>query len=117
MSPRATGQQGYLYDIIETARLIQQSTNDKHFDDYEADIGLQHQIERELMIIGEALARLKAIDVQLTARITGSDGYIGLRNILNHQYPNINHGTIWNTIKSEIPILIRESELLLSENL
>ncbi len=52
MSPRA---KGYLYDIIETARLIQQSTNDKNFDDYEADIGLQHQIERELTIIGEAL--------------------------------------------------------------
>ncbi len=37
-------------------------------------------------------------------------------NILNHQYPNINHGTIWKTIESEIPILIRESELLLSED-
>lgn len=62
--------------------------------DYQADIALRHQVERELTIIGEALARLKGLDPELTAGITGSDGYIGLRNILNHQYPDINPTTI-----------------------
>ena len=107
---------GYLYDILSTARLIQNSTGGKTFDGYQADIGLQHQVERELTIIGEALARIKGLDAQLASRITGSDGYIGLRNILNHQYPNINHARIWTTIESEIPTLIRECELLLSED-
>lgn len=107
---------GYLYDILVTGRLIVESTNDKTFDEYQSDVGLQHQIERELTIIGEALARIKAIDESLAARITGCDGFIGLRNILNHQYPNINHETIWRTIQAEIPTLIRESEQLLSED-
>lgn len=114
MSLRA---KGYLYDIINIARLIQSSTEDKTFEDYQADIGLQHQIERELTIIGEAIARLKSLDAELAARITGSEGYIGLRNILNHRYPDIDHATIWRAIESEIPTLIRESELLLGEDL
>lgn len=113
MSQRA---KGYLYDIASTARLIQTSTGDKTIDDYEADIGLQHQIERELTIIGEALSRLKDLDSQRASRITGCDGYIGLRNVLNHQYPDIDHRRIWGTIESEIPILIRESEHLLGED-
>lgn len=85
---------GYLYDILGTARLIVNSTSDKTYDDYQADVGLQHQVERELTIIGEALARIKAVDASMADRITGSDGFIGLRNILNHRYPNINLETI-----------------------
>ena len=107
---------GYLYDIVDTARLIVSATKGKEFEDYRADIGLQHQIERELTIIGEALARIKAHDASVAASVTGSDGFIGLRNILNHQYPSINHETIWKTIQTEIPTLIRECELLLPED-
>ncbi len=75
MSLRA---RGYLYDILDTARLIQNSTRDKTFDDYQADIGLC--------------------------------------NVLNHQYPNLDHAKIWRTIESEVPILIRESASLLADD-
>jgi len=112
MSLRA---KGYLFDILDTARLIQTSTEGKTLDEYQANIGLRHQVERELTIIGEALARLKALDAPLASKITGSDGYVGLRNVLNHQYPNVDHAAIWKTIQMEIPTLVRESEILLAE--
>jgi uncharacterized protein with HEPN domain len=103
----------YLQDIIETAKLIQESTAEKTFNNYEADIRLRHEIERELMIVGEALARLENLDSSLANKITDYNGYIGLRNILNHRYPDIEDALVWRTIESEIPILIREYELLL----
>ncbi len=106
---------GYLHDIPQTARLIQTSTQGKTVCDYQTDIALQHQIERELIIIGEALVRLKNLDAAMSADITGADGYIGLRNILNHQYPDIDQSAIWRTIESEIPLLIRDVSSLLSE--
>ena len=114
MSRRA---KGYLHDILETALLIQDATQDRTLTDYEADIALRHQVERELTIVGEALARLKGLDPALTDEVTGSDGYIGLRNILNHQYPDIDPTTIWQTIELEIPVLIAEVRSMLTRDL
>ena len=115
MSPRPDRAKGYLHDILDTARLIQTATQAKTLADYQAEIALRHQVERELTIIGEALARLKNHDPRVAAHITGADGYIGLRNILNHQYPDIDQSTIWRTITSEIPLLIRDVSSLLRE--
>ena len=113
MQPRA---RRYLLDILETSRLILESTSEQALTDYEADIRLRHQIERELTIIGEALARLENLDSSLASKITDYNGYIGLRNILNHQYPDVEDAIVWTTIESEIPTLIRECELLLAED-
>ena len=106
---------GYLHDILDTARLIQTSTQGKTLADYQANIALQHQVERELIIIGEALVRLKNLHPEMAADITGADGYIGLRNVLNHQYPDIDQSAIWRTIESEIPVLISDVDALLSD--
>ena len=106
----------YLRDIIETARLIRGSTEEMTIVDYETDIRLRHQIERELTIIGEAMSRLEDVDMDVVEQLSDYKGYIGLRNVLNHQYPDIDQATIWRTITIEIPVLIREVESLLAED-
>ena len=106
----------YIRDIVETASLMQESTGGKTLADYQADIRLRHQIERELTIIGEAIARLAQVDRSVAIQVSDYDGYIGLRNVLNHQYPDIDHATIWRTIEFEISILIQGIKSLLAEN-
>ncbi len=106
----------YLRDIVETARLIRDSTESKTIVDYQTEIRLRHQVERELTIIGEAMARLEDVDMDVVGRISDYKGYIGLRNVLNHQYPDIDQATIWRTITIEIPLLMREVESLLAED-
>ena len=54
--------------------------------------------------------RFTRLEPALAEQITECRGYIGLRNILNHRYPEIHHPTMWNTIATEIPLLIQEVE-------
>ena len=55
------------------------------------------------MIIGEALDRLDQLQPALSVEVTDYRGYIGLRNILNHGYPDIDNPTMWRTIEIELP--------------
>ena len=112
MKPRS---RSYLRDALENAVRIIDSVSGRSLRDYEDDIRLRHQIEREFMIIGEALDRLDKLEPQLAVRITDFRGYIGLRNVLNHGYPDVDHPTMWRTIKAELPTLVRELEDLLAE--
>ena len=100
MKPRS---RSYLSDIHATATLIRQSIAGKTLADYEADIRLRHQVEREFMIIGEALDRLDQLQPALSVEVTDYRGYIGLRNILNHGYPDVDNPTMWRTIEIELP--------------
>ena len=45
------------------------------------------------MIIGEALDRLDQLEPALSVEVTDYRGYIGLRNILNHGYPDVDNPT------------------------
>ena len=112
MRPRS---RSYLGDALENALRIIDSVSAKSLREYEADIRLRHQVEREFMIIGEALDRLDKLEPQLAARITDFRGYIGLRNVLNHGYPDVDHPTMWRTIEIELPVLVRELRDLLAE--
>lgn len=105
----------YLRDALDNALRILDSVSGKSLREYEANIRLRHQIEREFMIIGEAIDRLDKQEPQLAAQITDFRGYIGLRNVLNHGYPDVDHPTMWRTIEVELPIWVRELNELLAE--
>ncbi len=112
MNPRS---RSYLRDARDNGTLILNSVAQRTLADYESDVRLRHQVEREFMIIGEALDRLDRLEPELAARITDFRGYIGLRNVLNHGYSDVDHPTMWRTIEIELPILIREIDGLLAE--
>ena len=105
----------YLHDILEMAALIETATSGKSSDDYVADIALRHQIERELIIIGEAVAKLDDHDPETAAKIRNHSDVIGLRNILAHRYADIDNAIIWDIIQNHLPRLTREVEALLAE--
>ncbi|MBN1764184.1 MAG: DUF86 domain-containing protein [Sedimentisphaerales bacterium] len=48
----------YLYDILSACEAIGSFTSDKTIQDYEDNLMLQSAVERQFMIIGEALIRL-----------------------------------------------------------
>ena len=112
MQPRSAA---YLHDIIENANLIRQSVVGRTLIDYQTDIRLRHQIEREFTIIGEAVARLTCTDAEVTERITSASGVIAFRNTIVHEYEALTDETVWNVIQEHLPILIREVEALLRD--
>ena len=112
MQPRSAA---YLHDILENANLIRQSVVGKTLSDYQTDIRLRHQLEREFTIIGEAVARLNRTDAEVTARITSASGVIAFRNTIVHEYEELSDETVWNIIQEHLPVLISEVEVLLLE--
>ena len=67
-------------------------------------------VERELMIIGEAINKLKKIDPNIS--ISNSHQIIGLRNMIVHAYDSIDTAVLWKILIKDLPILRIEIEKL-----
>ena len=80
----------YLYDIQEAAKLASQFTSGKAFEDYQQDPMLRLAVERTFGIIGEALVQLVRVDEQLAHRISEFRSIIAFRNVLIHEYAQVN---------------------------
>ena len=103
---------GYVWDMLDAARSIREFTSGVTQDEYLKDRKLQLAIERALEIIGEA-ARLvsptfKANHVEIPWK-----EIIGQRNVLAHEYGEINQERIWLVASRRIPELIHQLEPLL----
>jgi uncharacterized protein with HEPN domain len=105
----------YLYDIQQATRLLADFTHGKRFADYVDDAMLRAATERQFEIIGEALAQLARLNVELAERISEYRRIIAFRNILIHGYADIDARLVWDIVESRLPILQREVDALLSE--
>lgn len=94
-----------LFDIRESISSIQRFVNGRSKEDYDSDDMMRAAIERKYMIIGEALTRLKKIDLAVFMRIREADKIVGFRNVLAHGYDEINDDVSWMIICDKLPIL------------
>ena len=73
----------YLSDVLMAIERIELFSKDvTDFNSYEKDLKTQSAIERQLVIIGEALSKLKKVDPTLT--IENAHQIISFRNRLVH---------------------------------
>ena len=63
-------------------------------------------VERDLMIIGEAVNKLTKIEPNMS--ISSSKHIIGLRNMIVHAYDSIDPTTLWKILMKDIPVLKQE---------
>ena len=103
----------YLYDIVRAAQLAIQFVAGKTFADYSTDAMLRSAVERQLEIVGEALAQLARIDAPTTSQISEYRRIIAFRNILIHGYAEIDHRIVWNVLELKLPVVCGEAEALL----
>lgn len=92
-----------------------QFTAGKTLADYEADLLLRSGVERQLMIVGEALNRLMKIEPAIASRITAVRQIIGFRNVLVHGYDVIRDREVWKILEDDLPALTREVDALLQK--
>lgn len=103
----------YLADILIAISLIEDFTLDiKDFNNYEQDLKTQSAVERQLVIVGEALNKLKQGDPATT--IENGHQIIAFRNRLVHAYDSIDNAIVWTIIKRHLHHLKLEISLLSS---
>ena len=102
----------YLFDIQESIDSIEKYLGDKRdFKVYVADKMLRRAVEREFVIIGEAMSRMEKLDS--TLNISSKRQIISMRNRVIHGYDKIDNEIIWGTIVRHLPTLKIEIQDLL----
>jgi len=105
----------YLWDVSQACQAIEQFIEGKTFEDYENDLQLRSAVERQFLIIGEALSQAFRESIEVEHGITDVHEIIGFRNMLVHGYSIIKNERVWDISKNVMPILLQEVTDLLGE--
>jgi uncharacterized protein with HEPN domain len=106
--------QTLLEDVRNAAQRIQDFTAGRSLDDYRSEAMLHAAVERQFIIIGEALSRLEKLDAALAVQIMAYRQIIAFRNILVHGYDAIDDQIVWQVIQQDLPVLKQQVESLLN---
>jgi uncharacterized protein with HEPN domain len=68
------------------------------------DVGLQDKVIRRLAIIGEAVKGLSQDFRKKHPKIAWKD-IAGMRDVLVHEYYDVNTNLVWRVVKIQVPIL------------
>jgi uncharacterized protein with HEPN domain len=103
----------YLYDIKIAIEEIDSffRVEPRRYANYRQNTLLKRAIERNLEIIGEAMARILKEDP--TIQIENSKKIIGLRNQIIHGYDSVSDESIWGIINIHLPKLKTEIDSLI----
>src|SRR5436190_11183754 len=100
-----------LEHIEEAAIAIMDVAGGRSLDDYLDSRNLRSSIEREFIIIGEALKNALAIEPALP--ITQGRRIVNFRNLLVHQYSLVDDEYVWGLLQRDLPRLLAEVRALL----
>ena len=101
----------YLVDIILSIELIDDFfINCPSFIDYKSDLKTKSAVERQLIIIGEVINKIKKTD---DTELSYSKEIINFRNRLVHAYDSIDDTIVWAIKHNHLPKLKTEVEALL----
>jgi uncharacterized protein with HEPN domain len=103
-----------LLDVLTSCEAIQEFTAGKSFPEYEQSRLLRSATEREFEVIGEALGKLRRLDVNMSAQISSLDAIVAFRHRIIHGYDSVDDVIVWNTIQQNVPVLLAEAKKLLA---
>ena len=98
----------YLSDVIEACDAITSAVRGLDLQNYVGNRLVRSSVEREFIIIGEALAALNRMSKEIFGSITRARRIVDFRNQLTHQYPNVDDAIVWAIIERDVPILRSE---------
>ena len=95
----------YLSDVIEACDAITNAVGGLDLQSYEGNRLVRSSVEREFIIIGEALVALNRMSEEIFGSITHARRIVDFRNQLTHQYPNVDDAIVWAIIERDVPVL------------
>jgi uncharacterized protein with HEPN domain len=108
-------ERAYLADVVDSCEAIEIAISGLDLSGYTASRLVRSSVEREFIIIGEAIAALSRASPQTFEAITNARRIIDFRNQLTHEYPTVDDALVWAIVEKDVPLLRRECSLLLRE--
>lgn len=113
--PRDVKDSARLWDMLDSARAIMEFLQGRRYEDLLSDRILRNAVERNLEIIGEAARHVSIVTRGEHLEIPWSS-IIGLRNVIAHEYGEIEYEKIWIVCMIRLPELIGQLEKTDIEN-
>ena len=106
--------QKYLYDVLTAINQIESFLGkQRNFLTYQQDAMLRSAVERQLIIIGEAVNRLRQLDERIP--VTASQAIVQFRNRITHEYDRVDDVNVWAILVKHLPKLREEVSTLLDK--
>jgi len=103
----------YLQDILEACEAIEDVMSGVSLEEYRSKRAVRSAVEREFIIIGEALRRISCLDEKLFSSISNSRAIVDFRNLLAHDYGAVDDDAVFGLVYSDLIVLKAEvSELV-----
>jgi uncharacterized protein with HEPN domain len=94
----------YRQDILEAMEKIQNTVENKNYDEFVKDLDAFDACVRRLEIIGEAVKRLSPEFTSGLPQVPWKE-IAGFRDKAIHDYASLNAAIVWETIKNDLPFL------------
>lgn len=104
----------YLADIIDACNAILEAVINLDLSAYQSNRLIRSSVEREFIIIGEAIVALARVSPDTFAAITKARRIIDFRNQLTHEYPTVDDALVWAIVETDVPVLLQECSEFLS---
>ena len=109
-------ERAYLADILEACDAIGRAIRNLDLEKYQGNRLVRSSVEREFIIIGEAMAALARIAPLTFSAITRARRIVDFRNQLTHEYPTVDDALVWAIVDIDVPVLQRECAKLIKRS-
>jgi uncharacterized protein with HEPN domain len=86
--------EAYLEDVVESCEAIETAILGVNTEGYLSSRLLRSAVEREFLIVGEAVVALGRLEPELASRISHARLIVGFRNRLAHEYSVIDDDAV-----------------------
>ena len=104
----------YLADIVDACRAVERFMTGVDLQAYRANEVTRSAVERQLILIGEAVASLLRLEPGLAGQISHARRIVDFRNQLAHDYAAVNDAVVWAITADQVPVLRQECERILA---
>lgn len=105
-----------LQHMVDEAHRVQKFVSGKTKQAFLDDVATQYAVIHALQIVGEAASRITKETQEKYSQIAWR-GMIGLRNVVVHGYTDVEPERIWDTVQTDVPVLIEQLQSILKTDL
>jgi len=105
----------YLRDISDALAELEEYTSGKGKADYLGDRQLRRAVERVFEIAGEAMAKMIHRFPESGARIDNARRIANFRNVIAHEYRNVDDALVWDIVSRSAPVLKAQIDAWMAE--